>query len=284
MSTLDPKWGTPGLMHDPQLLAHFVPRPTDVLITTAPKAGTTWMQQILHQLRTQGDVSFESIFDEVPWLEAPRTGVTWQDQLAQYESLPNPRIFKTHCTYAQTPGTEVARLILTVRDPRDCCVSFFHHMNGLNLELLPGAPASMHFDDMQQCVDRFLSFGAWYRNVASWWPHRADPNVLLLRYQDISADLAAAIDRIVAFLGWQLTPEGRACTIEHASFAWMKANSDKFTRQSKGAPSVFKDGAFIRQGKVGGHKAELSREQAAALVARAHADLPPECIEFLELA
>ena len=284
MSTLDPKWGSPGLMHDPHLLASFVPRPTDVLITTAPKAGTTWMQQILHQLRTQGnDVAFESIFDEVPWLEAPRAGVAWQDQAAQYESLRDPRVFKTHCTHAQTPGTDVARIILTVRDPRECCVSLFHHMNGLNMELLPGAPASMKFADMQECVDRFLAFGAWYRNVASWWPHRDEPNVLLLRYRDLILDLPAALERITAFLGWPLTPEGRARSLEHASFGWMKANERKFTRFAKGAPATVKDGSFVRQGKVGGYGAELTPAQAEALLVRARADLSRDCLEYLGL-
>lgn len=284
MSTLDPKWGTPSPLHDPYALAHFEARPTDVLITTAPKAGTTWMQQILHQLRTQGDASFGSIFDVVPWLEMPRAGMDFREVLADYEKLSEPRVFKTHCTYSQTPGTEVARIILTVRDPRDCCVSFFHHMNGMNAEVLPGMPASMSFDDMQQCVDRFLAFGAWYRNVASWWPHRNKANLLMLRYQDVSADLPAAIDRITAFLGWHVTPEGRARTLEHASFAWMKANAGKFTRLKKDGPLMSKDGTFIRQGKVGGYQAELSSQQAEALLARARADLPRDCLEYLGLA
>jgi aryl sulfotransferase len=284
MSTLDPKWGTASAFHDPNVLAHFVARPSDVLITTAPKAGTTWMQQILHQLRTGGDAQFESIFDEVPWLELPRPGVSWTQALADYERRDNPRLFKTHCTYSQTPGTDVARIILTVRDPRDCCVSFFHHVNGMNPEAMPGMPASMHFDDMQQCVDGFLSFGAWYRNVASWWPHRADPNVLLLRYQDVSEDLAAAIDRISAFLGWQVSAEGRARAIEHSSFAWMKQHSEKFTRMSKDGPTLFKAGTFIRQGKVGGHGAELTQQQSEALLARARKELPRECLEYLGIA
>ncbi len=36
---LDPRWGEPSKMHDPQLLAGFSPRPTDVLITTAQLFG-----------------------------------------------------------------------------------------------------------------------------------------------------------------------------------------------------------------------------------------------------
>ena len=69
---LDPRWGISSPHHDPYVLANFQARESDVLITTAPKAGTTWMQQILHQLRTGGDESFSSIDDVVPWLERQR--------------------------------------------------------------------------------------------------------------------------------------------------------------------------------------------------------------------
>ena len=43
--------------------------PTDVFINTYPKAGTTWVQQIVHQLRSGGDRwQFGEICDVVPWL------------------------------------------------------------------------------------------------------------------------------------------------------------------------------------------------------------------------
>ena len=36
-------------------------QPTDVFIATYPKCGTTWLQQILHTLRTGGDLDFAEI-------------------------------------------------------------------------------------------------------------------------------------------------------------------------------------------------------------------------------
>ena len=40
-----------------------------MFVVTPPKCGTTWMQQILHQLRSGGDMSFDEISDVVPFIE-----------------------------------------------------------------------------------------------------------------------------------------------------------------------------------------------------------------------
>ncbi len=48
---------------------NFKPRPDDVIVVTPAKCGTTWMQQILHQLRSGGDMSFDDIYDVVPFIE-----------------------------------------------------------------------------------------------------------------------------------------------------------------------------------------------------------------------
>ena len=48
---------------------NFKPRANDVFVTTLQKCGTTWMQQILHQLRSGGDMSFDEISDVVPYIE-----------------------------------------------------------------------------------------------------------------------------------------------------------------------------------------------------------------------
>ena len=47
----------------------FQPGATDIIINTPPKCGTTWMQQIVHQLKTGGDMEFNTIHEEIPWFE-----------------------------------------------------------------------------------------------------------------------------------------------------------------------------------------------------------------------
>lgn len=281
-SVIDTRWGEPTPTHDPRILANFKPRATDVLITTAPKAGTTWMQQILHQLRSGGDPDFDSIGSVVPWLELPRDGLAWQDIIAEFERISNPRIFKTHCTFEQTPGTDTVNIILSSRDPRDCCVSFYHHV----MDMTDEARQRVGFDRLHTLEDVFelwLDYAAWYRNVQSWWPHFNDDNVLWLRFEDMKASLEGAVDSIINFLGWDITPEQRSKALEYSSFDWMKAHTDKFTRQVKTGKPSFKPGGFIRKGEVGDHKTKLSAEQEQRILEKAAQMLEPECLRFLRL-
>jgi len=279
----DPKWGSPSPFHDPLVLSRFRARAGDVLITTAPKAGTTWMQQILHQLRCGGDEDFHSIDEVVPWLELHRSGLTVEQVLADFERLPVPRVFKTHCTYEQCPGLDTARVILTTRDPRDCCVSFYHHLRDMTDEARERhgivAPASL-----SEYVDEWLSFGSWYRNVESWWPHRERDNILMLRYEDLKRDLASGMRQILAFLGWELSERGFAHALACSSFAWMKENSWRFTALGKERAPVFKPGGFIRSGKVGEGRSSLAPEHEARILRHARERLEPECLAFLGIA
>ncbi len=279
---LDPRWGQPSPLHDPRILAHFRGRPSDVLITTAPKAGTTWMQQILHQLRSGGDPHFRSIYEVVPWLERPRRDKDWRAVLEEYETLPEPRIFKTHCTYPQTPDSDRVRIVLSSRDPRDCCVSFYHHLQAMTPQARrrSGIPEPRSFDEY---FERWLAFGAWFRNVQSWWPHIEDDNVLWLRYENMKRDLAGTLERISSFLGWPLPAARREKILEYCSFEWMKAHADRFTRFPEDEAPSFRPGGFIRKGEVGDHRNLLTPEQEARILEKARAMLPPDCLAFLGL-
>jgi hypothetical protein len=79
----------------------YQPRPTDVVITTTPKAGTTWMQQICHQLRSNGDMTFDEISSVVPWIElaydqGQDLGAPQWNAIAEAKLRRTAALFKTH--------------------------------------------------------------------------------------------------------------------------------------------------------------------------------------------
>jgi hypothetical protein len=96
--------------------------------------------------------------------------------------------------------------------------------------------------------------------------------------------LEDAVDSIIAFLDWRITPQQRSKVLEHSSFDWMKTHSDKFTRQVKSEKPSFKPGGFIRKGEVGDHKTKLSAEQEQRILEKAEQILETDCLRYLGLA
>ncbi len=281
-SPLPARWGTPSSVHDPHLLAEFQPRSDDVLITTAPKSGTTWMQQILHQLRTGGDEHFGSIFEVVPWLELPQEHVSRAERLTSFEAMSTPRVFKTHCLAEQTPGIDTVRLIMTSRDPRDVCISMYHHRMDFTQTVADekGIPYPESFEAF---FEEWMKTGSWFRSATSWWPERHRENLLWLRYADLRQDLRGGVDQINRFLGWNRSDEVCDEVVRLSGLAWMKANQIKFTRFRSEDASHFKPGGFIRKGAIGEGKAKLTETQQRRIMDRVHAEIPPECVSFLGL-
>ena len=80
-------------------------RASDVFVATSSKSGTTWMQMIVHQLRSGGDMSFDEISLVVPWVELSTDLGLDIDAEQAFE----PRAFKTHLWCAHTPRRRPAK-------------------------------------------------------------------------------------------------------------------------------------------------------------------------------
>lgn len=273
-------------MCDGELLAAFEPtaRPTDVFVATAAKSGQTWLLALLHHLRTGGDPDFggKGAMGVTPWLEIPRDMSTdfapydRAERLAALASLPDPRVFKMHVTYDEVPrpSDSPARIINIARDPRDLAWSMHCHLKGLRPEALGGTPFDVPFDTW---FEDWLAFGYAFQVAASFWPHRDDPRVLMLRYEDLQRDLAGEARRLVAFLGWSVDEATLTRSVELASLASMKENE-----AALGVQGTFNEGhRFVREGGMGKNRARLSADQERRIVEKARATLDPACFDWI---
>lgn len=208
-------------LHSPAALAAaraFVPRPDDVFIITYPKSGTTWMQQIVHGLRTGGDMSFDEICEVVPWLETcVDLGID-----PNAEQPGGLRAFKTHASATDVPPG--ARYLVVVRDPAHVLLSFHRFFEGWMFE--PGAI------DLQTFFDELFvqgsNSGRYWEHLAGWWARRDEPQVLMLAYEDLVDDLPRAVDRLVAWLGLDVDERTRAMVVRQSSFEFMQAHARQF--------------------------------------------------------
>lgn len=234
-------------------------RPTDVVITPFGKSGTTWLQQIVHTLRTRGDMDFDDISRVVPWIEtSPGLGL---DLSAEQKA--NPRAFKSHLEYEQLP--KGAKYINSARDPRDAFYSMYKFMEGWFFE--PGTISLEEFAEK-----RFIASGGYWQHLLSWWRVRHEPFVLFFCYELMQEDRAATIRRVADFIEVPLDDELLAITLEHSSLEFMKTHKDRFDdalmrargENIAGLPPGG-DSSKVRAGRVGDHKQSLPQSIVAAL-------------------
>ena len=190
-------------------------RPTDVVITPFGKSGTTWTQQIVHCLRTRGDMDFDDISRVVPWIEtSPGLGID-----LDAEQKATPRAFKSHLAWSEIP--QGGRYIVVIRDPKDALYSLFKFIEGWFFE-----PGLIALDDYAR--EFFIKDRDYWKHLSSWWPRRNDDDVLLVAFEHMKRDLSGTIERIADFTDIKLDDELKEITEEHASLKFMLQHQNKF--------------------------------------------------------
>ncbi|MBW2222608.1 MAG: sulfotransferase domain-containing protein [Deltaproteobacteria bacterium] len=268
------------------LLEAFEPttRASDVFCATAAKCGQTWLMTLMHHLRTRGqdpNLGGGGLLELTPWLELPRSmaaeGEHYQvgDRLTELEAFPDPRVFKMHVLWDEIPrpAGSRSRVVTITRDPRDVPYSMFRHTLGSRR----GPDIA---DDFDAYFNRWMKFGYYFKVVRSFWPHRDDPLLLWLRYEDLQRDLEQQAWRLVRFLGWPVSEAEMAQVLPLVSFDHMRASEDSALKRD--GQTYWKEGSrFFREGGMGKNRSRLSDEQERRLVDRVRAEFEPECGDFV---
>ena len=235
----------------------FRPRATDVIISPFAKCGTTWLQQIVHSLRTGGDLDFDDISRVVPWLEtALDLGID-----LEAPQRGTPRAFKSHLAGdAVPPG---ARYIVATRDPRDAMVSAHKFFEGWFIE-----PGAISVETLARA--HFLGSRDYFTHLASWWRRRDDPDVLLLAYEHMLRDARGTVQRVATFIGIDADDALIDVAVEQSSLASMKTHADKYDDLMMRTRSeavcdlpAGSDSSKVRAGGAGSHRAEMSGDLIA---------------------
>lgn len=102
-------------------------RDDDIIITTYAKSGTTWVQQIVAQLISNGTTDHK-VSELSPWVDLripPR-----EEKLAAIESQSNRRFLKTHLPVDALVYSPKAMYLYVASDGRDVVWSYYiHHRN-----------------------------------------------------------------------------------------------------------------------------------------------------------
>ncbi|XP_021556150.1 sulfotransferase 1A1 [Neomonachus schauinslandi] len=206
-------------------LQDFQAQPDDLLISTYPKSGTTWVSEILDMIYQGGDVQKcqrAPIFIRVPFLEFKVPGVP--TGLEVLKDTPAPRLIKTHLPLALLPQTlldQKVKVVYMARNAKDVAVSYYHFYRMAKVHPDP--------DTWDNFLEKFMagevSYGSWYQHVREWWELSHTHPILYLFYEDMKENPKREIQKILKFVGHSLPEETVDLIVQHTSFNEMKNNS-----------------------------------------------------------
>ncbi|XP_014215929.1 sulfotransferase 1C4-like [Copidosoma floridanum] len=171
--------------------------------------------------------------------------------------ISKPRYIKTHLPFNLLPRQirsceKRPKIIYVTRNPKDVCVSFYHHS-----KLLEGYSGC--FDDFcKQFLSNKVVYAPYWKHIHGFWKMKDLDNVLFIKYEDMKKDLPAVIYKTAKFLDKELDDTQVAALEEHLSFSSMKTNPAVNREKSIDAVKNKKifgnfevEGEFIRSGTVG---------------------------------
>jgi aryl sulfotransferase len=143
-----------------------------------------------------------------------------------------------------------------VRDPKDVFVSSYHFLRSTVLG--PMMPSVRRWLDMFLSEDTYI--GSWAVHLDGGWRRRHEANVLFLTFEEMKADLPAAVRRIARLMGVDLSPSELESVVERSSYAYMKSVGDQFDTRGLSPPWAKHRGAMVRRGERGSASELLGAE------------------------
>ena len=228
----------------------FAFREGDIIIATPPKCGTTWTQMICALLIFQTS-TFDRHMDLIsPWLEMntrPLESVT-----ADLDAQTHRRFIKSHTPLDGLPFDERVTYITAGRDPRDVAISEAHHFENTDLMAfislvdkavglesvadvapteIPQIPESMRerfwlWADAPEAAGAIISsLPNLLHHIDTFWQKRDLPNVVLLHYDDLKADLSGQMLALARRLGIEIDEATVDELARHATFEEMRSRA-----------------------------------------------------------
>lgn len=262
----------------------------NVWLASYPKSGNTWMRIGLITLRDGGGaVDLARMTNNIGIFLAMRQrldmalDIDSSDLSIEEVQLLRPKIYglidhqgrettiwKIHDCWERTtdgeamfPAEATAAALYLVRDPRDVAVSFAHHFEvtiDKAIELMADPDYRVAAKKNSSHYHLPQHYSNWSGHVTSWLD-QSGLQPILIRYEDMVADFAAALRRASAALNWNSNAAAIQATVDATRFERlrMQEQAGNFPEGLGG------ERLFFRRGIAGGWRDTLSPAQAARI-------------------
>ena len=221
-------------------------RDGDIIISTPAKCGTTWLQTICAFL-VFGTTDLPAPVDMLsPWLDQSLRPL--DEVVADLTAQNHRRFIKSHTPLDGLPWDDRVTYITVGRDPRDVALSWDNHMSNLDFNaLIELRGKAVGNEDLAELMGELppplpeLSerFWAWMgdpstnlgglatevHHLRTFWDVRDKPNVILLHYGELKADLERQMRALAAKLGLDIDEAQWPSLAKAATFDEMKKNA-----------------------------------------------------------
>jgi aryl sulfotransferase len=258
-------------------------RQGDIVISTPSKCGTTWMQMICALLIFQTPELPAPLPELSPWLEMRQNDR--DEMFARLAAQRHRRFIKTHLPLSEICVDGRATYIVMARHPLDAAASMYrlaehtdrsgsgHEASRLHESLLRWLDQGPSLPEDRDSLPGRL------RHLADAWVRRAEPNVMLVHYEDLAADLEGEMRRLAARLGIRVPEAAWPSLVKAATFEQMRAAAGHL--QPWGDDLNSDPAAFFWRGMSGSGRALLTSAELARYHARAAELAPADMLAWL---
>ncbi|KAK4422353.1 Cytosolic sulfotransferase 15 [Sesamum alatum] len=239
---------------------HFKAKDTDIILSTMPKSGTTWLKALTFSIANRNVFPI----DQSPLLTSNphmlvsflELNVYWKQDNPNLENIPSPRIFSTHMHFKLLPDSireSNCKIIYICRNPLDQFVSLIHFLSQKNFGKDPDPIAiDEAFDMYRQGIHAFGPF--WDHILGYWNAYLENPRkVLFLKYEDLKEDITSQVKKIAEFMGFPFSQEEEEQGLidQISGLCSFETLSNLAVNNTGNMEGRVKPNLFFRKGQVG---------------------------------
>ncbi|XP_072170393.1 sulfotransferase 1C2-like [Diadema setosum] len=245
-----------------EALRLFEVRPDDVWVTSVPKSGTHWMQEIVSLILNEGypekvDRTLLSSCAEMISMEQKfpteiedvgKVQLDMSPFLDVIDKAPSPRVIITHLRLTCLPCDMLkkAKAIYCLRNPKDVATSWFNFMSVSDMVTFKWE------DSFEQFLQGKMHWGPWPAHVKEFLECRDENNLLIVQYEELLRDPMTGVRKIAEHIGRPLSDEVLERVVMNSTLSKMKETYRKLAEA--GRESLTRGpgtNSFLNKGKIG---------------------------------